>query len=121
MFDVDMLLFADGEIVGPDTGKFALELRCRQRAAEFVAEQIRLAEAESRDVSPVLSALAVIPLLRDRLYPHGDFVASWVRQYASQYLRAVHHKNEVMRRGTLRRLENHSTLPKFYRSEGNAY
>jgi hypothetical protein len=63
-----------GEIVGPDNGRFAVELRCRQRAAEFVAKQIRLAEAEDRDVTPVPSALAEIPVLGNRLYPQGDFV-----------------------------------------------
>lgn len=42
VFTVDVLLFADGEIVGHDNGKFAVELSCRRRAAEFVAKQIRL-------------------------------------------------------------------------------
>lgn len=119
LFDVDMLLFADGEIVGSDTGKFALELRCRQRAAEFVARQIQLGEAESRDVAPVLSALAEIPVLRDRTYPHGDFVASWVRRYARECLRAIHH-NSVVWTTIVRRLANHATLPKFYRNAGTA-
>jgi hypothetical protein len=118
VFTVDMLLFADGEIAGPDNGKFAEELRCRRRAAEFVAKQIRLAEAESRDVAPVLSALAEVPTFRNRLYPQGGFVTSWIRQYASQYLRALHHKDDFLRTATLRRFENHATLPKFYRNEG---
>jgi hypothetical protein len=121
VFTVDMLLFADGEVVGPDTGKFTVELRCRRRAAEFVAKQIRLAEAESRDVTPVLSALAEIPVTRNRLHRQDDFVTSWTRRYASEYLRALHHKNDFLRAATLRRLENHAMLPKYYRSEGDNF
>jgi hypothetical protein len=40
-----MLLFADGEVTGPDTHRFALEMRQREIAAEFVARHIRLAES----------------------------------------------------------------------------
>jgi hypothetical protein len=120
-FVVDMLMFADGEIVGPDDGKFAGELRCRRRAAEFVAKQVRPAEAESRDVTPVLSAPAEFPILNDPLYPPGDFITRWIRQHASQYLRAVHHSDDFLRAATLRRLENHRLLPRYYRSEGGAH
>jgi hypothetical protein len=71
-FEIDMLLFADGELAGPDTDKFAAELRGRKPAAEFVAKQIRLAEAEGRDVTPVLSALAEIPSLGRLGHVQGD-------------------------------------------------
>ena len=121
VFTVDMVLFADGEIIGPDNAKFAGELLCRRRAAEFVAKQIRLAEAESRDVTPVLSAFAEIPVVRDRIYQQGDFVTSWIRRYANEYLRAVHHNMDFVRTATLRRLENHATLPEYYRNEGNGH
>jgi hypothetical protein len=117
VFTIDMLLFADGEIAGPDKGKFAVELLCRRHAAKFVAKQIRLAEAENRDVTPVLSALAEIPVLRNRLYPQSDFVTSWIRRYASEYLRALHHKDDFLRTATVHRLENHAPLPTFYRDE----
>jgi hypothetical protein len=120
-FIVDMLMFVDGEVVGPDNGKFAVELLCRRHGAEFVAKQIRLAEAERRDVAPVLSALAEIPAFRKRLYPQGDFVTGWIRRYASEYLRAVRHNDDFLRAATLRRLENHRMLPKYYRSEGSAH
>jgi hypothetical protein len=120
VFTLDMLLFADGELVGPDAGEFAVELRCRQRAAAFIGKQIRLAETESRDVTPVLSALAEIPVLGNRLHPQGDFVVAWVRRYASEYLRAIDHKVDFVRSATLRRLENHRALPRYYRSDENA-
>jgi len=108
--DIDMLLFADGEIAGPDSEQFVAELQCRKPGAEFVAKQIRLAEAEGRDVTPALSALAEAPYLRD------DFLAHWVRFYAADLLR--HIGNDGVRQALLRRLENRPTLPKFYRREG---
>lgn len=107
-FQVDMLLFADGEITGPDTGKFALEMRQREIAAEYVARHIRLAESEGRDVTPVLSAVEEIAMRTDPLL-------KWVRQYAQQYLRAMHHGTENMHEAILSQLENHPKLPKFYR------
>lgn len=108
--EFDMVLFADGEIAGPDTDRFAAELQCRKPAAEFVARQIRLAEAEGRDVTPVLSALAELPHLRD------DFLAHWVQYYAADFSRDMH--DERVRQARLRHLENRPTLPKFYRREG---
>lgn len=82
-----MLLFADGELAGLDAEKFAVKLACRKPAAEFVAKQIRLAQAENRDVIPLLSALAEAPYLRD------DFLAKWTRYYAADFLR--HMGNEL--------------------------
>jgi hypothetical protein len=57
-FEIHLVVFVDGEIAGPDPDDFAAELQGRKRAAEFVAKQIRMAQAEDRDVTPVLSALA---------------------------------------------------------------
>ena len=57
-FEIDFILFYDGEIGGPDAERYALELNCRKPAAEFVARHIRLAKNEGRDVTPVLAALA---------------------------------------------------------------
>ena len=38
-FQVDLLLFADGELAGSDPDRFALELQSRRRAADFIADQ----------------------------------------------------------------------------------
>ncbi len=111
--EFDMLLFADGEIAGPDTDKFAAELQCRKPAAEYIAKQIRSAEADARDVRPVLSALAEVPFL------HPDPLAEWTQRYARECLRRIKHPlpgigwPEAM----LRRLENRPALPSFYRRE----
>jgi hypothetical protein len=112
-FSIDLIVFADGEIAGPDPDRFAGELNCRKPAAEFIAQQIRLADAESRDVTPVLAALAEAPCL------HGDFLAEWTRRYASDFLRRSKLKigDADMRESALRYLENRPTLPKFYRRQ----
>lgn len=111
--EFDMALFADGEIAGPDTDRYAAELQCRKPAAEFIAKQIRLAEAEGRDVAPVLSALAEVP------YLHPDPLAKWTKEYARESLRRI--KNPFpgvdWRTAVLRHLENRPTLPKVYRQE----
>jgi hypothetical protein len=62
-FEIDLVVFADGEIAGPDPDRLAALLQCRKRAAEFVARQVRLADAEKRDAITVISALAQFPHL----------------------------------------------------------
>jgi len=115
-FEIDLIVFADGEIAGPDPDRFAALLQCRKQAAEFVAQQVRLADAEGRDATPVISALAAIPHLgRPGHGPYDPLVYMTVT-YAREYLRRVQHPGELdMREVELRRLENRPELPKFYR------
>jgi hypothetical protein len=115
-FSLDFILFDDGEIAGPDPDKYASDLQCRKPAAEFIAKQIRLAAAEHRDVSPVLSALADLPRRRD------DHFGLCINDYARDYLRALQHRalhdqlsGFDMPAARLRHLENRPTLPRFYR------
>ncbi|HLK07808.1 MAG TPA: hypothetical protein VKV30_07705 [Candidatus Angelobacter sp.] len=118
-FEIDLIVFADGEIAGPDPDRFVALLQCRKRAAEFVAQQVRLADAEGRDATPVISALAEIPHIgRPGHGPYDPLVHSTV-EFAREYLRRVQHKiGELdMREVELRRLENRPELPKFYRQE----
>jgi hypothetical protein len=81
-FEIDFLLFDDGEIAGPDPDQYARELQCRKPAAEFVAKQIRLAMNERRDVAPVLSALAEAPCTGRLGHVQGDKLVHWTRHYA---------------------------------------
>jgi hypothetical protein len=115
--DIDMLLFADGEITGRDSGKFARELRFRKPAAEFVAKQVRRAKDEGRDVEPVLSALAEIPCLGRLGHAQGDPLVHWTRHHARDYLRSMNRETTGIdwAEARLRYLENRPTLPKFYR------
>jgi hypothetical protein len=121
--DIDMLLFADGEIAGLDTSKFAAELQSRKPAAEFVAKQIRLAQAEDRDITPVLSALVEIPCLGRLGHAQGDPLVHWTRHYAREYLHAARRQigNVDMREANLQHLENRPALPKFHRGKHGIY
>ena len=116
-FKIHLIVFVDGEIAGPDPDDYGAELQSRKRAAEFVAKQIRLAQAEARDVTPVLTALAEAPALGTLGRPEGDPLFASVRHYASDYLRFMHRKigNVDMAEAKLRHLENRPTLPDFYR------
>jgi len=116
-FEIHLVVFADGEIAGPDPDDFVAELQGRKRAAEFVAKQIRMAQAEGRDVTPVLSALAEAPSLGSLGRPQGDPLFHSVRYYAGDYLRHMRRKtgNLDMAEAKMRHLENRPTLPHFYR------
>ncbi|HKV93153.1 MAG TPA: hypothetical protein VJW20_11460 [Candidatus Angelobacter sp.] len=116
-FDIDLIVFADGEIAGPDPDHFAAELKCRKPAAEFVARQIRLAADEGRDVAPVLSALWMIPSLSSHGHGKPDPLVYWTKHYARQYLGYLRRKagDLDMREAGLRHLENRPVLPKFFR------
>ena len=116
-FEIYLIVFVDGEIAGPDPDDYAAELQGRKLAAEFVAKQIRMAQVEGRDVTPVLTALAEAPSLGSRSRPQGDPLFRSVRHYASDYLRHMNRKigNVDMETARLRYLENRPTLPDFYR------
>jgi hypothetical protein len=84
-----------------------------------VAIQIRLAQAENRDVTPVLSALVDIPHFGSLHRSQGDRMVQWTQYYARQYLDRMdsptHQAGLDWREATLRHLENRPDLPKFYR------
>lgn len=118
-FEIDFVLFIDGEIAGPDRGKYAAELHCRKPAADFVAKQIRLAESEGRDVIPVLSAVAEMPHIGNLRRGQGDPLVHWVQKYARDYLHTVQPHAAAVNtpEARLRQLENRPIMPKFYRRQ----
>lgn len=118
-FEIQLVLFADGEIVGPDPDGYVTELICRKPAAEFIVRQVRLAKTEGRDVTPVLSALADTPSLRGPGRPQGDPLVHSIKRYAQDYLHNMHRKigGVDMSEATLKHLENRPALPKFYRRQ----
>jgi hypothetical protein len=118
--EIDMLLFADGGMAGPDTDDFAAELRCRKTAALFIAKQIRLAEAEGRDVTPVLTALAEMPRFGRPRYAREDPMVHGIERYAREYMWAMRHRAFDRLAAQLRHLENRPMLPKFYRRESGS-
>jgi hypothetical protein len=115
--EFDLIVFDDGEIAGPDPDRFAALLQCRKRAAEYVARQVRLAEAEGRDATPVISALAEIPHIGRPGHGQYDPLVHLTVEFAREYLRRIQHLTggRDMREVELRRLENRPELPRFYR------
>lgn len=119
-FQIDLILFEDGEISGPDPNRYAVSLQCRKKAAEFVARQVRLADSEGRDVTPVLLALVNIPHFGRLHHEQGDRLVQWTQHYAQHYLDAVkRHPRTGVNWGeaALRHLENRPELPKFFRRD----
>jgi len=116
-FEIDFVLFDDGEFAGADPDRYGLTLQCRKRAAEFIAKQIRSAMSEGRDVTPVLQALAEVPSFGGLGRGQGDPLVHWTRHYAREYLHAISHRVGTfdMREAKLRHLENRPDLPQFYR------
>ncbi|HTH52304.1 MAG TPA: hypothetical protein VL495_00055 [Edaphobacter sp.] len=110
-FQIEFVMFADGEIAGADPDHYGAELQLRKRAATYIAQQIRSANAESRDPTPVLTAL------RDTPHLPNDHLARLVADYARTYLRrSVMQMGSLdMKEVTLKHLENRPELPKFYR------
>ncbi|QHN04763.1 hypothetical protein FTO74_16405 [Granulicella sp. WH15] len=109
-FQIDFIMFEDGEIAGSDLDGYGSELQLRKRAAAHVAQQIRSANAENRDAALVLAALQNVPRRPD------DHLARLVADYARTYLRRSTMKMGFdMKETTLRHLENRPELPKFYR------
>jgi hypothetical protein len=121
-FELDFVLFMDGEIAGPDKDRYAVELQCRKPAAEFVAKHIRLAESESRDVTPVLSAIAEMPHIENLRPAEENPLVYWVQKYAGDYLGTVRHNIGTVNspQAELRHLENRPILPKFHRRHSSA-
>jgi hypothetical protein len=70
-FAIDLIAFGDGEIAGPDLENYVTKLESRKLATEFLAKQVRMAEAENRDVIPVLTALSEMPVGTD---PSSNFI-----------------------------------------------
>ncbi len=108
-FQLDLLLFADGELAGSDPDRFALELQCRGRAAGYVEQQIRAAMAEGRDAAPILAALRDVPHL------HDDALARTVSRFAREALRRSAHTSTHAFDASLKYLESRPELPEFYR------
>ena len=82
-FEIELVVFADGEIAGPDPNQYAVELQGRKRAAEYVAKHVRLAKLEERDPIPVVAALRDMPHLRSEVLAH--LVSEYARTYSGNH------------------------------------
>lgn len=111
-FSIDFVLFEDGEIAGDDPDRYGAEMVLRKAAGGFVASQVRAADAEGRDATPVLNALASMPVMRDELM--GRLIADFARRF----MHSVSRRDDAsasMHEALLRHYENLPTPPKYYR------
>jgi len=73
---IDVIIFDDGLVVGPNTTHFDTELENRKLAATVVAKQIRNAQARGEDPKDTLERIASSMPMRD------DTLATWTVRYA---------------------------------------
>ena len=105
--EVDSIVFADGEVVGPNQLGLTTSIIVRSKAAELVVGSLRSAQRRGEDTAPVLDRLS-------RPLPGvDDSVSRQAVRLAIQLQNSRHFVAE------LRYLEETPTPPKFYRTDGS--
>jgi hypothetical protein len=80
--EVDCIIFADGEVVGPDNLKLTDSIQDRQEALAAVLAQIHAARSKGEDPTDRLRTLAALPfpIAKRRVGSHiGSFVGGMLR------------------------------------------
>jgi hypothetical protein len=104
---IDVIIFGDGEVVGPNSNHFDTELQNRKLAAGVVARQARNAMAKGEDPKIALSRILESSPSRN------DTLGKWTVRYAQMLLREPNSFD-----AQLRSLENLPEPPNFFR-KGN--
>jgi hypothetical protein len=101
---LDAVIFATGEVIGPDTLKLPEEITARNAAAQEIAQRLNDAAARGTPAADALSSYTATPVRKD------DLAGIWKRRFAEEALRPNSRKN--MRDV----LQNMLTPPTFYSS-----
>jgi hypothetical protein len=80
---IDVVVFEDGELVGPDQSQFEVEMQSQKMAADQIASKVRRAQAQGQDPTPMLKQIAEAPMESTT-----DFIGLWSGLYAHQLLSA---------------------------------
>jgi hypothetical protein len=80
---IDVILFEDGELVGPDQSQFEVEIQSQKMAADQIASKVRYAQSQGQDPTPTLKQIAEAPM-----ESKTDFIGLWSGLYAQQLLSA---------------------------------
>jgi hypothetical protein len=104
--DIDSVIFANGEVQGPDSEHFMQEVPNRRRAAASVLAAINAKDSTS------LAAMANQPVQHN----DGNF-SEWQRRFASAYLGA---KDEASQAFQIRRLQNYPAGPPLFRNASSS-
>ncbi len=102
---LDLVIFDDGEVVGPDEQHYVADLQGRTLAAKYISEQVSAALARGENSASLLSPLASSIPLAD------DHVGVWKKQFARELL------TSPIRERYLQYLQSLPTLPPFYRRQ----
>jgi hypothetical protein len=80
---IDVVVFEDGELVGPDQSQFEVEIHSQKTAADQIASKVRYAQSQGQDPTPILKQSAEAPMESTT-----DFIGLWSGLYARQLLSA---------------------------------
>lgn len=80
---IDVIIFEDGELVGPNQSHYDGEIQSQKLAADQIASKVRYALSQGQDPTPTLKQIA-----GGTLASTTDFIGLWSTLYAQQLLRA---------------------------------
>jgi len=80
---IDVVVFEDGELVGPDQSQFAVEIQSQKTAADQIASKVRYAQSQGQDTTAMIKQIAEAPMQSTT-----DFIGLWSGLYAQQLLSA---------------------------------
>jgi hypothetical protein len=80
---IDVIIFEDGELVGPDQSQFEVEIQSQKMSADQIAGKVRYAQSQGEDPTPTLKQIAEAPM-----ESKTDFIGLWFAIYAQQLLSA---------------------------------
>jgi len=80
---IDVVIFEDGELVGPDQSQLGVEIQSQKMAADQIASKVRYAQSQGQDPTPMLKQIAEAPMESTT-----DFIGLWSGLYAHQLLSA---------------------------------
>lgn len=80
---LDAVLFANGELYGPDTQHLVEDLTARKAAADAIVQAVNTARATGLSPDKTLASIVDAPVRR------GDFFATWKRRFAHQLINSA--------------------------------
>jgi hypothetical protein len=105
---VDCIIFADGEVVGPDQLHLPADIQARKAGADAIVKEVHAAQSKGQDPTTVLRQL------RARANSADDRVAKHVSQFAGQLLSTQHFAE------TLKFVESIKNAPIFFKKDGHS-
>lgn len=105
---VDCIIFADGEVVGPDLLHLPADIQARKAGADAIVKEVHAAQSKGQD------PIAVLRQLRARPNPAEDRVARHVSQFAGELLTTRHFAE------TLKFVESIKNAPIFFKKDGHS-